>query len=57
MSLVTDKLQLPFAYYRIYSINRPGRLLNFLNLDSGRLFEAGRLLLIRLLLIFTIFSK
>ena len=29
MSLVTDKLQLPFAYYRIYSINRPGRLLNF----------------------------
>ena len=30
--------------YRIYSINRPGRLLIFLDLESGRLFEAGRLL-------------
>ena len=37
--------------YRIYSINRPGRLLNFLDLESGRLFEAARLLN------FTIFSK
>ena len=27
--------------YRIYSINRPGRLLNFLDLESGRLFEVG----------------
>ena len=35
MSLVTDKLQLPFAYYRIYSINRPGRLLNFWTLRVG----------------------
>ena len=31
--------------YRIYSIKRPGRLLlKFLDLESGRLFEAGRLL-------------
>ena len=30
--------------YRIYSINRPGRLLKFLDLEGGRLFEAGRLL-------------
>ena len=35
--------------YRIYSINRPGRLLNFWTLRvalirGGRLFEAGRLL-------------
>ena len=35
MSLVTDELQLPFAYYRIYSINRPGRLLNFWTLRVG----------------------
>ena len=27
--------------YHIYSINRPGHLLNFLDLESGRLFEAG----------------
>jgi len=33
-----------FGKYRIYSINRPGRLLNFVDLESGRLFEAGRLL-------------
>ena len=30
--------------YRIYSINRPGRLLNFRTLRVGRLIEAGRLL-------------
>ena len=36
--------------YRIYSINRPGRFIKFLDLKSGvlirggRLFEAGRLL-------------
>ena len=35
--------------YRIYSINRPGRLLNFgpwegALIRGGRLFEAGRLL-------------
>ena len=28
-------------YYRIYSINRPGRLLKFLDLEGGRLFEVG----------------
>ena len=27
--------------YRIYSINCHGRLLKFLDLDSGRLFEVG----------------
>ena len=27
--------------YRIYSINLPGRLLNFLDLESGHLFEVG----------------
>ena len=27
-----------------YSINRPGRLFNLLDLKSERLFEAGRLL-------------
>ena len=27
--------------YRIYSINRPGRLLKFWDLESGRLFEVG----------------
>ena len=26
---------------RIYSINRPGRLLNVVDLESGRLFEVG----------------
>ena len=51
-----------YRSYRIYSINRPGRLLNFWTLRvgaysrwalirGGRLFEAGRLLN------FTIFSK
>ena len=30
--------------YHIYSINRPGRILNFGPLESGRLIEAGRLL-------------
>ena len=37
------------VYYRIFSINRPGRLLHFWTLRvalirGGRLFEAGRLL-------------
>ena len=27
--------------YRIYSINRPGRLLNLLDRESGHLFEVG----------------
>ena len=31
----------PELIYRIYSINRPGRLLNNLDLESGRLFEVG----------------
>ena len=36
---VDMRIELPY-----YSINRPGRLLNLLDLESGRLFEAGRLL-------------
>ena len=28
-------------FYRIHSINRPERLLNFWYLESGRLFEVG----------------
>ncbi len=30
--------------YHIYSIKRPGRFIKFLDLEGGRLFEAGRLL-------------
>ena len=33
------RIELPY-----YSINRPGRLFNLLDLKSERLFEAGRLL-------------
>ena len=33
-----------FVHYRIYSINRPGALIKYLDLESGRLFEAERLL-------------
>ena len=31
--------QFLYVKYRIYSINRPGRLLNFLDLESGRLLS------------------
>ena len=33
-----------FVHYRIYSINRLGAFIKYLDLESGRLFEAGRLL-------------
>ena len=39
------------SQYRIYSINRPGSLLNFLDLEGGRLYEVGASY------IFTFFSK
>ena len=38
------ELSLWWLGYRIYSINHPRRLLKCLDLERGRLFEAGRLL-------------
>ena len=29
------------VHYRIYSINRPGALIKYVDLESGRLFEVG----------------
>ena len=37
----SDTEDIDIENYRIYSINRPGRLLKFLDLESGRLFEVG----------------
>ena len=45
--------------YRIYSIDRPGRLLNFFNLDGGRLFQVcaySRQVAYSIFLLFSSFS-